>query len=81
MSRQDRCACNRPAVCWKSGSPCCAVCRDIEDRMPSDYHPNHPHKYREHYDTVWSAQTQRMVARGFADWCVRERSLRLLLNP
>lgn len=80
MSSQDRCGCGRRAVCWKSGSPCCAVCKAIEDRMPSDYHPNCPPKPKELYDTVWSASTQRMVARGFVDWCVREHRTELLLG-
>lgn len=81
MSKLLECGCGRPAIEIESSSGRCAVCKAIEDRMPSDYHPNCPPKPRELYDLVWSASTQRMVARGFADWCVREHRAALILNP
>lgn len=81
MTKLDRCDCGRPASCWKDGGPCCATCKAIEDRTPSDFHPNHAHRVREPHDTVWSASTQRMVARGFAGWCVREHHIEFLLRP
>lgn len=71
MSKSMKCGCGRPAVDYALSSGRCAVCKAIEERMPSDYHPNHAPKARLMHDTRWSAETQRMINRGYAAWCLR----------